>query len=118
MLQVVVNVNDMEWQPAEAYPKGTLWKVLRDDHGRKTVLLKLQPGFKMEPHTHTCMEQHFILEGSYEIDGQTYAEGTYQLIPPNFTHGPFYSKNGAVLLVAWDAIPEHEAKVKPEISYE
>ncbi len=117
MLQVIVNVNDMDWEPAEGYPKGTLWKVLRDDNGRKTVILKLAPGFKMEPHTHTCMEQHYILEGSYEIDGQTFGVGTYQLIPPDFTHGPFYSKDGAVLLVVWDPIPKHETETDFEIPY-
>ena len=108
MLEIIVNVNDMEWQPATSYQEGTLWKVLRDENGGKTVLLKIPPGFKMEPHTHLCMEQHYVLEGSYEVNGQTFATGTYQLIPPNFTHGPFYSKNGATILVIWDPIPEHE----------
>jgi len=110
MLEVVVNVNEMERQPATSYPAGTLWKVLRDDNGRKTVLLKLPPGFNMEAHTHLCMEQHYVLEGSYEVDEYVFGPGTYQLIPPNFSHGPFYSKDGAVLLVIWDPVTEHEQK--------
>ena len=104
MLQIIVNCNQLEWLPTEGYPKDTLCKVLRDDHGHKTMLLKLPPGFKMESHSHTVLEQHYILEGSYEIDDQTFDSGTYQLIPPNVTHGPFYSKEGAFLLVIWDPI--------------
>lgn len=110
MLEVSVNVNDMEWQPATSYPTGTMWKVLRDDNGRKTVLLKFPSGFKMEPHSHMCMEQHYVLEGSYEVDGYAFGPGTYQLIPPGFTHGPFYSKDGAVVLVIWDPVSDHDNK--------
>ena len=106
MLQEVVNCHDMEWQPAKSYPAGTMSKVLRDDHGHKTILLKIPPKFQMPAHSHNSLEQHYILEGSYEIDGQEYGEGTYQLIPPGFSHGPFFSQNGATLLVIWDPIGE------------
>ncbi len=103
MQQVMVNCNEMEWQPARSYPQGTFSKILRDDHGKKTILLKIPAGFKMEAHTHTSTEQHYILEGKYEIEGIEYGPGTYQLIPPGFTHGPFTSEKGAVLFVVWDA---------------
>ena len=41
-------------------------------------------------------------EGEYEIEGTVYGVGTYQLFPPGDTHGPFTSKNSAVVLVIWD----------------
>lgn len=63
----------------------------------------------MPAHSHTSVEQHYILEGSYEIEGQIYNKGTYQLIPAGFSHGPFYSKEGAILLVIWDPV-ENTAK--------
>ena len=102
MLQEMVNCNDLEWQPAKSYPSGTLSKVLRDDHGKKTILLKIPANFSMEEHTHTSLEQHYVLEGSYEIEGITYGPGTYQLIPAGYSNGPFTSKEGAILFVVWD----------------
>jgi hypothetical protein len=39
----------MEWQEAgKGYPSGTKIKVLRDDDGRRTVILLLPKGFIME----------------------------------------------------------------------
>jgi hypothetical protein len=60
----------------------------------------------MEGHSHTTLEQHFVLEGMYESEGKTYKAGTYRLIPRHKTHGPFKSSTGAVILVIWD--PEKE----------
>jgi hypothetical protein len=60
----------------------------------------------MEGHSHTAVEQHFVLEGEYESEGKVYKAGTYRLIPQHETHGPFKSSQGAVILVIWD--PEKE----------
>jgi anti-sigma factor ChrR (cupin superfamily) len=102
MQEVYVNCNDMEWTPAPNYPNGTLVKVLRDFDGRKTMLLKMPPGFKMEAHSHNSVEQHYVLEGQYEIEGKIYGKGTYQLLPAGYEHGPFTSEKGAIVLVIWD----------------
>jgi len=60
----------------------------------------------MEGHSHTTVEQHFVLQGEYESEGRVYKAGTYRLIPKHKTHGPFKSSKGAVILVIWD--PEKE----------
>ena len=102
MSDVIVNYNSMKWQDAdEIYPQDTKIKVLRDDEGGRTVLLKLAKGFKMGGHCHIEDEQHFVLKGQYEMDGKVYPQGTYQLIHSNMTHGPFTSKTGAEVLVVW-----------------
>jgi len=102
MLDMIVNYNEMEWQDAgDAYPKGTKIKVLREDEGGKTVILNLPTGFKMDNHSHIKTEQHFILKGQYEIGGKEYKQGTYQLIHPHMTHGPFTSTNGAAVFIVW-----------------
>ena len=99
----LLNIYDKsEWKEADGYPSGTMIKILREEEGAKTVLLKLPEGFFMEPQTHITTEQHFVLEGEYESDGEVYGIGSYQLIPPHTDHGPFKSKNGAVILVVWD----------------
>ena len=100
---ISVNYQDLEWIQAKNYPEGTMCKILRDDGDKKTILLKIPAGFKMDAHSHTVVEQHYILEGEYEIGGKIHTEGSYQLIPQGYTHGPFYSKNGAVILVVWDS---------------
>jgi anti-sigma factor ChrR (cupin superfamily) len=58
----------------------------------------------MEGHSHTTVEQHFVLEGEYESEGKVYKAGTYRLIPEHETHGPFKSSKGAVILVIWDPV--------------
>ncbi|MCF7903347.1 MAG: cupin domain-containing protein [Candidatus Marinimicrobia bacterium] len=102
MLKITGLFQEQSWQPADGYPAGTQIKVLRDEQGAKTILLKLPPGFFMEAHSHVTTEQHFVLEGSYESEGDVHTTGTYQFIPAGVDHGPFKSSEGALLLVIWD----------------
>lgn len=76
--------------------------VLRDELGAKTLLLKIPKGFHMDAHSHITSEQHVILEGDYTIDGILYTAGTYQSFKAHEDHGPFESKNGALVIVIWD----------------
>ena len=100
--------SETNWEVHPSYPEGTKVKVLRDEDGAKTLLLKLPAGFHMEGHSHISTEQHFVLEGSYVSDGVEYREGTYQIIHAGVQHGPFTSENGAVILVIWDPLPTAE----------
>ncbi len=103
MLDMIVNCNLMEWQDAsDKYPLGTKFKVLRDDEEGRTVILQLPKDFRMEGHCHTKNEQHYVLEGQYELEGRTCGEGTYQLIHAEMSHGPFTSETGAIVLVIWN----------------
>ena len=99
----VINIYDeLHWEEANGYPKGTRVKTIRDDGSAKTILLKLPKGFFIDPHSHVTTEQHFVIEGEYESEGKVYSSGAYQLIPAHLDHGPFKSKNGALVLVVWD----------------
>lgn len=109
MSEVTKNVEEMAWQPAVNYATGAMVKVLREGdptHGR-TILLRLPPNWEMQAHSHTTVEQHFVLEGEYESQGQTYGVGAYQLIPKETSHGPFTTKSGATILVVWDPVGGH-----------
>jgi anti-sigma factor ChrR (cupin superfamily) len=101
MPEIKLDTNEMAWSEASAYPEGTMMKVLRDKGEAQSILLKLPPGFRMEAHSHVCCEQHFVLEGSYEADAREYGAGAYQCIPAHTNHGPFSSREGAVVLVIW-----------------
>jgi anti-sigma factor ChrR (cupin superfamily) len=102
-MKKVTNIyEELGWEAAEGYPVGTLMKTLRDEKNSKTVILKLPAGFFVDAHSHVTTEQHFVLEGEYESEGNIYGAGTYQLIPAEVDHGPFKSDRGAVILVVWD----------------
>ena len=100
--------DDKNWEKADEYFEGTLRKVLRDENGHRTVLLKLPAGFSMKPHSHLTAEQHFVLKGEYTSDGKLFPEGSYQLFDAGDVHGPFESKNGALVLIVWDPLFENE----------
>jgi anti-sigma factor ChrR (cupin superfamily) len=108
-METMINLfDDSNWIEAQEYPKGTLKKVLHDEYGVKTVLLKLPEGFYMASHTHITAEQHFLLKGEYVSEGKTFKEGTYQSFKAHENHGPFESKHGALVLVIW--YPYHTDK--------
>ncbi len=101
MLEITLDTNRMAWIEASSYPEGTMMKVLRHEGDVRSVLLKLPPGFRMGAHSHTCCEQHLVLDGEYEMVDQECGVGTYRCIPPHADHGPFSSRDGAVVLVVW-----------------
>ena len=98
--------DDLNWEDADNYPEGTKRKVLRDENGGKTTLLKLPKGFHMEPHSHVVTEQNFVLDGEYICNDKVYSKGSYQIFSPHDDHGPFESKKGALVLVVWDSIKQ------------
>ena len=100
--------DDLHWEEATGYPKGTTRKVLRDEKKGRSILLKLPKGFYMAPHSHITAEQHFVLEGEYTSNGVSYPAGSYQLFSIGDEHGPFESKNGALILIVWDPIDVSE----------
>lgn len=102
MSEIALDTGRMEWEDTSSYPDGTKIKVLRDEGQARSILLKLPPGFQMDAHSHTCCEQHYVLEGSYEAGGREYGPGAYQCIPAHSDHGPFSSQDGALVLVIWE----------------
>ncbi len=104
MKQITIDTNKLEWQEAEGYPQGTEIKILRRDEAGQTVILRLPAGFEISGHTHTRNEEHYVLEGQYEIGDKIYSQGTYQFFPANTSHGPFTSKGGAILLISWNEV--------------
>jgi anti-sigma factor ChrR (cupin superfamily) len=106
VIEIIYNTEEMEWQPAKNYPSGAQVKVLRqgDASQGRTILLKLPPNWQMSAHSHTTIEQHFVLEGEYESQGKVFGAGNYRFIPRETSHGPFSTKIGAVILVLWDVV--------------
>ena len=106
MKETIYNTNEMAWQEAKEYPSGAMVKVLREGgpaEGR-TILLKLPPEWEMEAHSHTTVEQHYVLEGEYRSQGKVFPAGSYQFIPRETNHGPFTVGPSTVILVIWDPL--------------
>lgn len=108
MNAVNVNVNEMDWQPAMSYPGDAEEKVLSEGgmFTPRTILLRIPPGWSMDRHSHRNTELHFVMEGSYESEEEVHSTGTFRLIPKKIEHGPFSSRDGAVILVVWCALAE------------
>lgn len=98
----------MKWQAAEGYSAGAEEKVLSVGGGMapRTILLKIPSGWSMDAHSHIYTELHYVLEGKYESEGETYQSGTFRVIPKEVEHGPFTSKTGAIILITWCSLQE------------
>jgi quercetin dioxygenase-like cupin family protein len=90
------------WKRASGYPAGTRIKILRNENGARTLMLKFPKGFRVESHMHMYNEQHFVLEGEYESEGKTFSSGDYRFIPAHKKHGSFISKTGGIILIIRD----------------
>lgn len=108
MNAVNINVYEMDWRPALEYPGGADEKVLSQGGSiaPRTILLRIPPGWSMDRHAHRHTELHYVLEGSYESDGETHPAGTFRMIPREVEHGPFRTQDGATVLIVWCALPE------------
>ena len=108
MKEIYARAKDIDREPAEGYPTGTMRKVLHDgsDSAPQAVLLKIEPGWMMDEHSHVHTEIHYVLEGEYESQNRVYPEGTFRVVPAHTDHGPFTTISGGVILVIRiDAIP-------------
>lgn len=104
MKKIMNLFEDSNWEDATGYPEGTKRKLLREEKNGRTVLLKLPKGFYLGAHSHITAEQHFVLEGEYTSDGEVYPAGSYQIFSAHDEHGPFESKDGALILIIWDPV--------------
>jgi anti-sigma factor ChrR (cupin superfamily) len=105
---VSINANELEWQPALTYPGKAEEKVLSGGGSivPRTILLRIPSGWSMGRHSHRHTEVHYVLDGEYQSDNQTYGKGTFRMIPATVEHGPFGTENGATILVIWCRTPD------------
>ncbi len=69
----------------------------------------------MAPHYHTVTEQNFVLDGEYISNGKVFAKGSYQIFSPHDDHGPFESKEGALILVIWDELKYYSIRTHKQL---
>lgn len=102
----IVKSDELPWRPTPH--AGVRWKKLRYDaeSGQSVVLLEFEAGARYGSHRHPAGEEYYVLSGSIEDAGRSYAAGSYVWHPPDSVHRPA-SREGCRLLV-WLAAPIEE----------
>jgi anti-sigma factor ChrR (cupin superfamily) len=108
MKETYINTKEIDWEVAEEYPPGAMRKILNEgsETAPRAILLKVQPGWKMEQHTHIYTELHYVIEGEYMSRDRVYSAGSFRMIPRHTDHGPFTTNMGALIMVVWMRDPE------------
>ena len=71
-------------------------------NGRKTFLLRLEPGITFPSHEHNDgAEQCLVLEGSATAGGVTIQVGDFVTMPQGSYHEDLHSEKGCTLLIAY-----------------
>jgi quercetin dioxygenase-like cupin family protein len=91
--------DETSWMDAPGYPAGTKKRILYNEKGVETFLVKMPADSMMAPHAHPVAEQNFVLKGEYVSNGITYSEGSFRHFNPGETHGPFETKDGFMGIV-------------------
>jgi quercetin dioxygenase-like cupin family protein len=69
--------------------------------GRRTALMRLQPGALLPAHDHEDFEECLVVEGEVDLDGVSYRVGDYLVAPTRTTHNQLQSPKGALVLLHW-----------------
>lgn len=89
-----------QWQPSGT--EGFWIKPLFEDEktAQRTWLMQVDPGASAPSHSHTALEQIFVLEGSFFDQDRSYRAGDFVIRAPGAMHTAA-SKDGAVMLVIY-----------------
>ncbi len=76
-------------------------KVLFEDPATRTrsVLIRLHPGARIEPHAHGIHEECLVLEGELRIGELRLHPGDYHVAPAGVPHGLVESDHGALIFL-------------------
>ena len=96
------NVKFIPFDNYGAEVPGMSWHKISYDKkngGYGSYLLKMEPGTKSLPHTHTGYEEFLILDGELtDPDGKIFKKGDFITFEPGSKHSS-YTKNGCLVLV-------------------
>jgi len=96
---LISRAKDLPWEPA-AIP-GVWSKTLWVDTARKycTSLVRLDPGAVYPAHRHSDIEEVYMLEGDFLVEGVQMQPGDYCRSEPGSIHGESRTKSGVLLVV-------------------
>ena len=94
---LLVRTTAAEWKTA--FP-GVHYKDIHRDAARRSrsILFRMEPGSKYPDHSHTFVEELYVLEGSAVVNGKLLRAGDYCRSEPGTSDQDIYSAEGAVYL--------------------
>jgi len=92
----IVHPEDGEWVERSPGIK------IRFLHGRRTMMVRMDAGARLDTHTHAMDEQCLVVEGIvHQADGLIAHPGDYIFMAKGTTHPPLFSETGALFLIAY-----------------
>jgi hypothetical protein len=106
MTELTLYTPEMTWEPLSLFPGDAEVKILRSEAegGARTLLVRLQPGGKIVPHSHLASVQHYVLDGEYETKGKIFGAGTYRLLPRDADVATITAQKGTIILMIYDPV--------------
>jgi len=108
----ITDLYDVKFVPFDNYgtevPGMSWYKISYDkkNGGYGSYLLKMEPGAKSLPHTHTGYEEFLMLDGELtDTDGKIFKEGDFVTFEPGSKHSS-HTKSGCLVLVFMRGINE------------
>jgi anti-sigma factor ChrR (cupin superfamily) len=99
---VTVRAADGQWQP---FGPGLTLKVLHEQAGVMSYLVRLAPGASLPAHRHPIDEECVVLEGTLRIGELEVGAGGFHLGRQDVLHMPILSEGGALIFLR-GAAPE------------
>lgn len=99
---LTVRADDGQWQP---FGPGLTLKVLHEQGGIMSYLVRLAPGAALPPHRHPVDEECVVLEGRLRIGDIEVGAGGFHLGRQDVLHMPIVSDHGALIFLR-GAAPE------------
>jgi hypothetical protein len=84
--------------------------------GAESFVLKLAPGYRMEPYVLGSDFEFFVVHGAVEINGLAYRRHFYGMHPAGYAHHAFASAAGAVLIVITAGGPDRVLRGASQIA--
>jgi anti-sigma factor ChrR (cupin superfamily) len=104
---LTVPAADDRWQP---FMPAVEIKVLHEQDGVMSYLLRLAPGAVLPPHRHPIDEECVVLEGAVSIGTLALSAGGFHLARSGTLHEPITSAGGALLYLR-GAVPQADQLV-------
>jgi len=108
----ITDLYNVKFVPFDNYgsevPGMSWYKISYDkkNGGYGSYLLKMEPGAKSWPHTHTGYEELLMLDGELtDTDGKIFKEGDFVTFEPGSKHSS-HTKSGCLVLVFMRGINE------------
>ncbi len=94
-----IKIEASDWQAGER-PGERVRSLVDDPRGYRTMLMKIAPSPLSTLHSHSEIEQIYVMEGDFFDDDASYGPGDFVLRMPGAMHRAG-SKNGGTMLIVY-----------------